>query len=115
LPETDPPGSCLVVTDLTGRRKLASLDHVAAGIARDIRNPLSKMNIFLSALDKICQGSKTLEPKRKEQANELYLKAKSASEKIEEVTRRVMAPPNADTKEGLKIRKKLRPTRGSPG
>lgn len=115
LPETDPPGACLVVTDLTERRKPASLDHVAAGIARDIRNPLSKMNIFLAALDKICQGSKTLEPKRRETAKEFYLKAKSASEKIEEVTRRVMPPPNADTKEGLKIRKKLRPTRGSPG
>jgi PAS domain S-box-containing protein len=115
LPETDPPGACLVVTDLTECRKPASLDHVAAGIARDIRNPLSKMNRFLSALDKICQGSKTLEPKRRETAKEIYLKAKSASEKIEEVARRVMSPTEADTKEGLKIRKKLRPTRGSPG
>jgi len=115
LPETDPPGVCLVVTDLTERRKLASLDHVAAGIAHEIRNPLSEVNIFLSALDEICKESKTLEPKRKEKANEFYLKAKSALEKIEEVIRRVMAPTNADTKEGMKIRKKLQPTRGSPG
>ena len=139
LPETDPPGACLVVTDLTGRRKLASPDHVAAGIAREIRNPLSKVNILLSALDKICQGSKTLEPKRKETANKFYWKAKSASEKIEEVIRRLLSPTNADAREmapidinrsaeatirltapdpareGMKIRKKLRPTRRSPG
>ena len=138
LPETDPPGVCLVVTDLTGSRKLASPDHVAAGIAREIRNPLSKVNRFLSAFDEICQGSKTLEPKKKETANEFYLKAKSASEKIEEVIRRAMSPTTADTlkmtpiainrcneaairltapdlaKKGMKIRKKLRPTRGPP-
>jgi PAS domain S-box-containing protein len=108
LPETDPPGACLVVTDLTERRKPASLDHIAGGIAREIRNPLSEVNIFLSALDEICQGSKTLEPKRREAAKEFYLKAKSAFENIEEVIRRVLSPTEAD-------RKKLRPTRGSPG
>ena len=137
LPETDPPGACLVVTDLTERRKLASLDHVAADIASEFRKTLSKVNRFLSALDEICQGSKTLEPERKEKANDLYLKAKSASEKIEEVLRRVLSPTNADTlkmapidinrsteaairltapdpaKEGRKIRKKLRSTRES--
>jgi len=96
LSETDPPAACLVVTDLTERRKPASLDHVAAGIAREIRNPLSEVNIFLSALDEICQRSKTLEPKRKEKAKEFHLKAKSASEKIEEVIRRALSPTNAD-------------------
>jgi PAS domain S-box-containing protein len=139
LPETDPPGVCLVVTDLTERGKPASPDHVAADIASEIRKTLGKVNWFLSALDEICQGSKTLEPKRKEKANEFYLKAKSASEKIKEVLRRVSSPKNADTpkmapidinrctetairptatdpaKEGNKSRKKLRPPRGSPG
>ena len=114
LPETDPPGACLVVTDLTKRRKLASLDHIAGGIAREIRNPLSEVNIFLSALDKICQGSKTLEPKRRETAKEYYLKAKSASENIEEIIRRVLALTAPDpARKGNKIRKKLRPIRGS--
>jgi PAS domain S-box-containing protein len=108
LPETDPPGACLVVTDLNERRNLASPDHVAAGIAREIRNPLIEVNIFLSALDEICQGSKTLEPKRRETAKEFYLKAKSASENIEEVLRRVLSSTEA-------ARKKLRSTRGSPG
>jgi PAS domain S-box-containing protein len=108
LPETDPPGACMVVTDLTDRRKPASQDHVAAGIAREIRNPLIEVNIFLSALDEICRGSKTLEPKRRETAKEFYLKAKSASENIEEIIRRVLSPTEAD-------RKKLRPTRGSQG
>lgn len=134
LPETDPPGACLVVTDLTEHRRLASADQVAAGIAREIRNPLSEMDTFLSALDEICRGSKTLEPKRRETAKEFYLKAKSASETIEEVIRRVLST-EADTremvpiavnrstkaairlaapdpaKEGSKIRKKLRPGR----
>ncbi len=88
LPETDPPGACVIVTDLSERRKPASPDHVAAGIADELRNPLSEVKIFLSALDKVCQGSKTLEPKRKKTASEFYLKAKSASEKIEKVIRR---------------------------
>ena len=135
LPETDPPGACMIVTDLTESRSRASQDRVAAGIAREIRNSLSEMNTFLSALDKICQGSKTLEPKRRDTAKESYLKAKSASDKIEEVIRRVLSRTEADTrgmvpidvnrrpkaairltapdtgKAGAKIRKKVRPGR----
>jgi len=87
LPETDPPGACLVVTVLTELRKSVSPDHVAADIASEIRKNLSKVNGFLSAIDEIFQGSKNLEPKRKERANDLYLKAKSASKTIEEVLR----------------------------
>lgn len=119
LPETDPPGACLVVTDLTEHERLASPDHVAARIAREIRNPLSEVNTFLSALDEICQGSKTLGPQRRKSAKEFCLKATSALEKIEEVIRRVLSPTEADRREtfkkGMKFRKKLRPTRGSPG
>ncbi len=123
LPETDPAGVCLVVTDLTKHGTLASPDHVAAGIAREIRDPLREVNMLLSALDKICQGSKALGPKRRETAKEFYVKAKSASEKIEEVVRRALSPTEADTpetvpidinrrtKEGAKTRKKLRPGR----
>lgn len=123
LPETDPAGVCLVVTDLAKHGKLASPDHVAAGIAREIRDPLREVNMLLSALDEICQGSKALGSKRRETAKEFYVKAKSASEKIEEVIRRVLSPSETDTpetvpidinrrtKEGTKIRKKLRPGR----
>ena len=99
LPETDQPISCLVVTDLTVRGKPTSLGRVSAGIAGEIRKPLSEVDKFLSALDEICQGSKSLEPKRKETAKEFYRKAKSASEKIEKVIRRVSsltkAPPRS--------------------
>ena len=99
LLETDQPISCLVVTDLTVRGKPTSPDHVSANISGEIRKPLSEVDKFLSALDEICQGSKTLEPKRKETAKEFYRKAKSASEKIEKVIRRVSsltkAPPTS--------------------
>ena len=80
------------------------------GIAREIRNSLSEMNTFLSALDKICQGSKTLEPKRKKTANEFYLKAKSASEKIEKVIRRCTKAAIHPTARGE--RRKSDPGRG---
>jgi PAS domain S-box-containing protein len=99
LPESDQSISCMVVTDLTARGKPTSLGHVSADIAGEIRKPLSEVDKFLSALDEICQGSKTLEPKRKETAKEFYRKAKSASEKIENVIRRVSsltkAPPTS--------------------
>lgn len=89
LPETNPPGVCLVVTDLTEHRKLTSLEQVAAGVAHEIRNLLTEVN---SALDAITKGSKTPEPKRMETAKEFYSKLKSASEKFEEVIRRVLSP-----------------------
>jgi PAS domain S-box-containing protein len=96
LPETDPPGTCLVVTDLTERRKLASLELVAAGIAREIRHLLSEVN---SALDEIGRGPKIQVSGRKKTAKNFYLKLKSASEKIEDVIRRLLSPANADTRE----------------
>ena len=92
----DTPLVCLVMTDLSVRRTPGPPDRLTAGIARKIRSPLGEVNKFLSALNEICQGSKILEPKRKETANEFYSKAISASERIEEVLRRVSSPTNAD-------------------
>ena len=65
--------------------KMASLGHMAAGIAHEIRNPLSGINIYLDTLDKRC---KKLENAEKE--IEIIAQIKSASHKIESVIRRVM-------------------------
>ncbi|VFQ43205.1 ATP-binding protein [Desulfoluna butyratoxydans] len=70
----------LVVQD-----KMASLGHVAAGIAHEIRNPLSGINIYMSTLEKRVAAGRSmaeLEP--------VFRQVRSASGKIESVIRRVM-------------------------
>jgi len=70
----------LVVQD-----KMASLGHVAAGIAHEIRNPLSGINIYMSTLEKRVASGRSiaeLEP--------VFRQVRSASGKIESVIRRVM-------------------------
>lgn len=65
--------------------KMASLGHVSAGIAHEIRNPLSGINIYMSTLEKRMASGKPpedLEP--------VFRQIRSASGKIESVIRRVM-------------------------
>ncbi len=65
--------------------KMASLGRVAAGIAHEIRNPLSGINIYLNLLEKSHeQGGPP------ENASEIYKQIHSASKKIESVIKRVM-------------------------
>lgn len=65
--------------------KMSSLGRVAAGIAHEIRNPLSGINIYLKTLEKIYdQGEGFEKPK------EILGRLQSASSKIESVIRRVM-------------------------
>ncbi|OGQ99137.1 MAG: hypothetical protein A2505_08795 [Deltaproteobacteria bacterium RIFOXYD12_FULL_55_16] len=65
--------------------KMSSLGRVAAGIAHEIRNPLSGINIYLDTLAKIHARGENLET-----VGEIITQAQAASRKIESVIRRVM-------------------------
>lgn len=86
---------------VTSREKLASIGQLAAGIAHEIRNPLSGININVSTLELLCRRAEGLEPEEREKIEAVVAQAKAASEKISSVIRRVMefskpAPPRMD-------------------
>jgi len=65
--------------------KMTSLGRVTAGIAHEIRNPLSGINIYINALEKICERDSDPEKIKK-----ILEQIQSASSKIETVIKRVM-------------------------
>jgi len=72
------------------KQKMVSLGHVAAGIAHEIRNPLSGINIYLATLKKLLGDSEGIGHKSLQKANRIVEQIQSASGKIESVVRRVM-------------------------
>ena len=65
--------------------KMSSLGRVAAGIAHEIRNPLSGINIYLNTLEKIYE-----QPDDLMKVKGILGQLQSASNKIESVIKRVM-------------------------
>jgi PAS domain S-box-containing protein len=65
--------------------KMSALGRVATGIAHEIRNPLSGINIYLNTLERIYDKKESLE-----KVKEILRKIQSASIKIEAVIQRVM-------------------------
>ena len=65
--------------------KMASLGHVSAGIAHEIRNPLSGININLRTIEKNLGNEE-----KKEKVENAIEAIRSASGKVESVIRRVM-------------------------
>ncbi len=72
------------------REKLASLGHLAASMAHEIRNPLSGINISLSALQGILEESEGMQPPVRESAGRIVRNVQAASARIESVIRKVM-------------------------
>ena len=70
---------------LTIQDKMASLGRVAAGMAHEIRNPLSGINIYLNMLKKLHHKNGS-----EEKVKQIIGQVQSASNKIESVIRRVM-------------------------
>ncbi|MCG8635290.1 MAG: transporter substrate-binding domain-containing protein [Desulfobacterales bacterium] len=70
---------------LTIQDKMASLGHVSAGIAHEIRNPLSGINIYLGTIEKYFRN-----PEKTEKIATSIEAVRAASGKIESVIKRVM-------------------------
>lgn len=95
-------GRCFVfIRDTTERKeaervariqqKMASLGQVAAGVAHEIRNPLSGINICLHSLKKLLGEAEGLDPETRQSAEASIGIMQGASTKIEAVILRVLS------------------------
>lgn len=77
-------------TELLKAQKLESLGILAGGIAHEIRNPLSGININITSIEHVCERSEGLEPEAKEKIGIIVDQMKSAAQKMASVVQRVM-------------------------
>ena len=70
--------------------KMTSLGRAAAGIIHEVRNPLSGINVYLTALRKMFSPPENFRTENLEKVEEIVGKMESASNKIESVIKRVM-------------------------
>jgi signal transduction histidine kinase len=93
-------GTVIVFRDVTEKarveaamanaQKLESLGVLAGGIAHEIRNPLSSVNISISSIERTCEKSSGLEPETREKIDLILEQMKSAAAKMGLVVQRVM-------------------------
>jgi len=91
--------NCFFARDITERKdlerlvaiqdKMGSLGRVAAGIAHEIRNPLSTINVYLSTLQRLLE-SEDFDTTNLTSIKEATAEMAAASHKIESVVKRVM-------------------------
>ncbi len=110
-------GTVLVIRDVTEKaqteaamvnaQKLESLGVLAGGIAHEIRNPLSSVNISISSIERACGASSGLEPDRKEKIDRILEQMRSAAAKMGLVVQRVMdySKPFPPRKEAVDLNK----------
>jgi PAS domain S-box-containing protein len=71
------------------KNKMHSLGRVAAGIAHEIRNPLTGINTYLYTIEDLCESDRP-DPQDMEVIRQILTQIQVASNKIESVIKRVM-------------------------